>query len=40
MVNLGVFRSIDRFFDVSSKGVAVWTPFIAGQQQMWTATLK
>jgi hypothetical protein len=29
IAHLGVFRSIDRFFDVSTKGVAVWTPFVA-----------
>jgi len=40
IANLGAFRSIDRSFDVSKKGVIVWTPFVAGQQQLWTASVK
>ncbi len=40
VANLGVFRSIDRFFDVSKNGVVVWTPFTAGRPQLWTATVK
>jgi len=40
VASLGLFRSIDRFFDVSAKGVLVWTPFVAGRQQLWTADVK
>jgi hypothetical protein len=40
VASLGVFRSIDRFFDLSKKGVLVWTPFVAGRYQLWTATVK
>ena len=40
VASLGVFRSIDRFFDVSKKDVLVWTPFVAGRYQLWTATVK
>ena len=40
VASLGVFRSIDRFFDLSKKNVLVWTPFVAGRYQLWTATVR
>ena len=37
---LGSFRPIDVFFDVSRTGLITWAPFTAGSTQLWTATIK
>jgi serine/threonine protein kinase len=37
---LGSFRPIDRFFDVSRDGLVVWTPYLPGQPELWTAMIK
>jgi hypothetical protein len=38
--DLGRFRAIDVFFDVSSRGEVVWAPMIPGRQELWTASLR
>ena len=38
--DLGRFRPIDRFFDVSRSGVVVWAPFLPGQHELWAAELR
>jgi Tol biopolymer transport system component len=38
--HLGVFRPIDRFFDVSPGGQAAWANFEAGRHEVWTARVK
>jgi serine/threonine protein kinase len=37
--SLGRFRQIDRFFDVSKGNQLVWSPFIEGRHEVWTASL-
>jgi Tol biopolymer transport system component len=37
---LGSFRQIDVFFDVSRNGSIVWAPMRVGQPQIWTAAIK
>ncbi len=37
---IGPFRGIDRFFDLSPSGEIVWAPFSAGRSEMWAATIK
>jgi hypothetical protein len=39
VASLGRFRQIDRYFDVSRSGQLVWSPFIEGRHEVWTATL-
>jgi hypothetical protein len=39
VASLGRFRQIDRFFDVSKGGQLVWSPFIEGRHEVWTASL-
>jgi hypothetical protein len=39
VARLGRFRQIDRFFDVSKGGQLVWSPFIEGRHEVWTASL-
>jgi Tol biopolymer transport system component len=38
--DLGAFRPIDVFFDVSKQGEVVWAPFHAGDRQVWSAAIK
>jgi serine/threonine protein kinase len=38
--NLGAFRSIDVFFDVSKRGDVVWAPFRPGDRQVWSAMVR
>jgi Tol biopolymer transport system component len=40
IADLGTFRQIDTFFDVSKDGLITWAPMTAGSAQLWTATLK
>ena len=40
MGDLGTFRPIDLFIDVSSTGLLTWAPMGAGQPQLWTASIK
>jgi Tol biopolymer transport system component/DNA-binding winged helix-turn-helix (wHTH) protein len=40
VADLGSFRPIDVFIDVSRTGLVAWAPMIAGQPQLWTATVK
>ena len=40
MGDLGRFRPIDLFIDVSTTGLLTWAPIQAGQPQLWTATIK
>ena len=39
VASLGRFRQIDRYFDVSRSGQLVWSPFIEGRHEVWTAAL-
>jgi Tol biopolymer transport system component/tRNA A-37 threonylcarbamoyl transferase component Bud32 len=39
VASLGRFRQIDRFFDVSKDGQLVWSPFIEGRHEVWTASI-
>jgi len=39
VASLGRFRQIDRFFDLSQDGRLVWSPFIEGRHEVWTASL-
>jgi eukaryotic-like serine/threonine-protein kinase len=39
VATLGRFRQIDRFFDLSKDGRLVWSPFIEGRHEVWTASL-
>jgi eukaryotic-like serine/threonine-protein kinase len=39
VASLGRFRQIDRFFDVSKGGQLIWSPFIEGRHEVWTASL-
>jgi len=39
VASLGRFRQIDRFFDVSKDGRLVWSPFIEGRHEVWTASI-
>ena len=38
--SLGSFRPQDRFYDVSGDGNVVWSPYLPGQGELWTATIK
>ena len=38
--DMGRFRGIDVFFDVSSRGEVVWAPMTPGRQELWTANLR
>ena len=38
--DLGTFRALDMFFDVSRTGLVAWAPIKAGQPQVWTAALR
>jgi serine/threonine protein kinase len=40
LFNLGAFRAIDIFFDVSKRGDVVWAPFHAGERQVWSAMVR
>lgn len=40
LFNLGAFRAIDTFFDVSKRGDVVWAPFHAGERQVWSAMVR
>jgi dipeptidyl aminopeptidase/acylaminoacyl peptidase len=40
VLDLGTFRPIDVFFDVSGTGMLTWAPLHAGRQELWTATVK
>jgi Tol biopolymer transport system component len=40
VAELGSFRQIDIFFDVSKDGLITWAPMTPGSAQLWTATLK
>jgi serine/threonine protein kinase len=40
VAELGGFRSIDVFFDVSRTGQIVWARFAEGQPQLWTAAVR
>jgi Tol biopolymer transport system component/predicted Ser/Thr protein kinase len=40
LFNLGAFRAIDAFFDVSKRDEVVWAPFKAGDRQVWRAEVK
>lgn len=40
VADLGAFRPIDVFFDVSRAGLIAWAPLKAGQPELWTATIK
>jgi Tol biopolymer transport system component len=37
---LGSFRPIDVFFDLSRTGLVAWAPLRAGQPQLWTAAIE
>lgn len=37
---IGPFRGIDRFFDVSPSGEIVWAPYASGRSELWTATIR
>lgn len=37
---IGPFRGIDRFFDVSIDGDITWAPFVEGRRELWSATMK
>ena len=39
-MDLGTFRSIDVWFDVSRNGDVAWAPFQGGRHELWSATLK
>jgi len=39
VASLGRFRQIDRFFDVSKDGRLVWSSFIEGRHEVWTASI-
>jgi serine/threonine protein kinase len=39
VATLGRFRGIDRFFDLSKDGRLVWSPFMEGRHEVWTAAL-
>ena len=39
VASLGRFRQIDRFFDLSKDGRLVWSPFIEGRHEVWTASI-
>ena len=36
---IGPFRSIDRHFDVSSRGVVAWAPILEGPPELWAARI-
>ena len=38
--SLGSFRPQDRFYDVSGDGNVVWSPYLPGPGELWTATIK
>jgi serine/threonine protein kinase len=40
LFNLGAFRAIDIFFDVSKRGEVVWAPFQPGERQVWSAMVR
>ena len=40
VANLGAFRPIDVFFDLSRDGLIAWAPFRSGDHQLWTAHIK
>ena len=40
LFNLGAFRPIDIFFDVSKRGDVVWAPFLQGDRQVWSASVR
>ena len=40
VANLGAFRPIDVFFDLSRDGLVAWAPFRSGDHQLWTAHIK
>ena len=40
VTDLGAFRPIDVFFDVSREGLLAWAPLRAGDPQLWTAHIK
>lgn len=37
---IGPFRGIDRYFDVSPAGEIVWAPFTAGRSELWAAMIR
>ena len=37
---IGPFRGIDRYFDVSPTGEIVWAPWQPGSSELWTATVR
>ena len=37
---LGSFRSLDRYFDVSRDGLLAWAPWVPGEHEVWTATVR
>jgi Tol biopolymer transport system component len=37
---LGNFRPIDRYFDLSAKGDVVWAPAFEGRRELWTARVR
>ena len=37
---IGPFRGIDRFFDVSPSGEIVWAPYRSGRSELWTAAIR
>jgi hypothetical protein len=40
LFNLGAFRPIDIFFDVSKRGDVVWAPFLQGDRQVWGVMVR
>jgi Tol biopolymer transport system component len=40
VLDLGTFRFIDVFFDISTTGKLTWAPLHAGRQELWTAAVK
>lgn len=40
LFNLGAFRAIDAFFDVSKRNEVVWAPYKAGDRQVWSAAVR
>lgn len=40
VADLGRFRAIDRYFDISQEGVVTWAPFHPGWPQVWTAVVE
>jgi hypothetical protein len=38
--DLGTFRPIDRFFDVSARDEVVWAPSSQGRRELWIAVVQ